>query len=223
MPEFKNIIIGAGGVLTKQGIWSGTLSSFDNDTPIEQSPLGTPVYDNITLGSINDKESNKYLDIAGNEQSFVAMKFNEVLLDVSNTKRIISTPVRGRDGDIKQYISRGDYSILISGKVSGGYNQFKGTWFPVASVGRKYFPERELKWLIDICKAGFSVPISSAYLNNIFGINKIVITNYQLTQEEGNRYSQRFEINCLSDRDVILEFTEEQVNDSEQLNNILGV
>ena len=148
---------------------------------------------------------------------------NQVLLDVSGTNNVVSQPIQGRNGTIKQYISQGDFSITIRGTISGRYDQSKKKWESPRTLGINYHPKEELKLLYDICKAGYSIPIISNYLNDIAGIDNIVITDYNTPQREGGRYSQVFEINALSDKEVILEFTEEQVNDSEQLRTILGL
>ena len=229
MADFKNIqqntggkALGAGITIVKQRIFKTVFTQNDlsQDTPIESSYLGTPIYDNVVLGSINDKSANNYFNILGEQKSYKAIKFNEVLMDVSMTKNIISTPIRGRNGTIKQYIGDGDYSILISGTISGKYNESTGAW---TNINGNYFPGIELRNMIQICKAGYSIPVNSDFLNIIFGIDRIVITDYRLSQVEGGRYSQPFEINCMSDSEAVLEFTQEEISDSEQLKTILGV
>ena len=193
-----------------------------DDVPDEVSPLGTLVYDSVTLGSTTDKSKNNYLNNLGKKESYEPLKFIEVLLDVSMIKNVVSTPIQGKDGIIKQYISEGDYSILISGKISGQYSQSTNNWKSVRDVSTNYFPETELKTLIAICKVGYHIPVKSTYLNEICGIKYIVINDYKLPQAEGSRNNQSFEIICVSDKDNILEFTEEQVMDSEQLKYILN-
>jgi len=219
----KNTPIGAGRSIVKQSIFTSALKRLELDTPIDVSYLGTPIYDNITFGSLQDKTANNYLDITGKKQTFTPLRLNEVLIDASMTKNVSSSVVRGRNGTIKQYISRGDFSILISGKISGQYDEITGKWSSSRKLKGNYFPEKEMQILVEIGNAGYAIPISSSYLNNICGVDSIVITDYRLTQTEGGRYSQNFEINCLSDKDAILTFTEEEVNDSEKLNTILGL
>lgn len=220
----KEIIIngiGFGLDKTKQAILQETLKTTNNDSPLESSVLGTPVYDNIILGNLTTE--NIYLDILGEERSFPGLKMNQVLIEASGTNNVVPQPLQGRDGTIKQYISQGDFSILIRGTISGKYNTSNGKWESAKTVGVNYHPKEELRLLIDICKAGYSIPVISDYLNDIIGVDNIVITDYNMPQSEGGRYSQVFEINALSDREDILEFTEEQVNDNEQLRNILGL
>lgn len=206
---------------TKQTILKQTLAAVDNDSPLESSVLGTPVYDNIVLGNLTSE--NIFLDILGQEQSFPGLKMNQVLIEASGVNNVVSQAIQGRDGTIKQYISKGDFNITIRGTISGGYNPNTGKWFSLRDVGVNYHPKRELRLLIDICKAGYSIPVISDYLNDIIGVDNIVITDYSMPQSEGSRYSQVFEINAVSDIDTILDFTEEQVNDNEKLRNILGL
>jgi hypothetical protein len=201
--------------LVKTQILKRTIPNLNNDTPSHTSYLGTPVYDSLVLGNLN--EENTYINILNEEVDFMPIRFDEVLLDVSLIKNIVNTPIPGRNGTIKQYISDNDYSIYITGSISGKWNGSR--W----SKNGVYYPEQEMQNLINICKAGYMIPVTSNFLNNIYGIDNIAIADYRMSQVEGGRYSQAFEINALSDSDIILEFTEEDVEDSETLNTILGV
>jgi len=227
--RFNNIggtLVGASTNLVKIQILREVLDKKNAITldaiPDDISPLGTPIYDSVTFGSTTNKGSNNYLDIQGNKVSYNPLKLIEVLVDVSMTRNIVSTSIQGKNGTIKQYISDGDYSILITGTISGKYDSDFDQWESVKVVSNNYFPEQELKTLIFICKAGYQIPIYSKFLNEIFGINHVVITDYRFPQIEGGRNNQSFEINCMSDKNNILEFTQEQVEDSEQLINILN-
>ena len=210
-----NQLTGNAVSLVKTQVLKRTIPGLDSDVRTHNSYLGTPVYDSLTLGNLG--EENVYIDILGQDVDYAAIRFDEVLLDVSLIKNIVSTPVQGRNGTIKQYISDNDYSIYITGKISGRWNG--SNW----SKNGNYYPEQELQNFVNICKAGYMIPVTSNFLNNIFGIDNIVISDYRNTQVEGGRYSPTFEINAMSDSDIILEFTEEDVNDSETLNSILGI
>lgn len=205
------------GQAAKTKIYQSSLKNIISDTPSHISYLGTPVYDSVTIGDLDDRNKNKYFDLLGNEISFSPIRFDDVLLDVSLVKNIVSTPIQGRNNTIKQYISDGDFNIMITGRISGKWDG--QSW----NMNGQYYPEFELKILADICKAGYSLPIESKFLNNIFSVDKIVISDYKMTQIEGGRYSQSFELNCMSDEDVILEFTEEDVSNDETLSDILNV
>jgi len=208
-------ITGAGVSLVKTQLLKKVLPNLESDTGTHTSYLGTTVYDSLVLGELN--ETNTYINILGEGVEYAPIRFNEVLLDVSMIRNIVSTAVQGRNSTIKQYISDSDYSILVNGRISGKWNG--STW----SKNGQYYPEQEIQNLVNICKAGYMIPVTSNYLNNIFGIEHIVIQDYRLAQSEGGRYSQVFELNCLSDQDVILEFTEEDVNNEETLDYILNV
>lgn len=200
----------------KTKIYQKTLQNISTDLPTHNSYLGTPVYDSLTIGEL--EEENKYVDLLGNEVKYTPLRFDEVLLDVSMVKNIVSTPIQGRNSTIKQYISDGDFNILVTGRISASWNG--KNW---EKKYGEYYPEMDIKWLVDICKAGYALPVTSNFLNSIFGIDLMVINDYRLVQSEGGRYSQVFELNCLSDKEVILEFTEEDVNDDETLASILNV
>lgn len=205
---------------TKQLVLQQTLSTVNYDPPNEASMLGTPVYDNIVLGKL---DGNLFLDITGETDAYSGFKINQVLIEVSGTNNVVTQPIQGRNGTIKQYISQGDLSILIRGTISGRYNPSTNKWESAKKLGVNYHPKEELRRLINICKVGNSIPVTSDFLNDIMGVDDIVITDFNMPQTEGGRYSQVFEISALSDRENILDFTEEEVNDTEQLRNILGL
>lgn len=189
------------------------------DSSDAKSYLGTPVFDTITLGNLSNKSQNSYIDILGEQKTFEPIRIYNAILEVTQTKNIINTPIQGRNGTIKQYISDGDFLITLNGRVSGVYDNVTGQW----SYDSKKFPQQGVKSIIDICKVNANISVSSFFLYELFGITDVVITDYSFFQREGNRNEQLFTINMLSDSDAILEFTEEQVNESEFLNTILNV
>ena len=65
------------------------------------SMLGTPVFADMILQ--NDSKGSLKLQLLW------------VLLEVTQTKIIIKTPVQGRNGTVKEYISDGDYIVNIRG------------------------------------------------------------------------------------------------------------
>lgn len=189
------------------------------DEPEAMSYLGTPVYDTFTFGNLTDTSENSYINILGERTEFSPIRIYNAILSVSQTKNIVSQAIQGRNGTIKQYISEGDFVISLNGKVSGVYNTANNTW----DYNSRKFPETGTKAIKDICAVNANIDVSSAFLQQVFDITNVVITDYSFTQREGNRNEQMFNVNMLSDSDTLLEFTEEQANDQDFLNDLLNV
>lgn len=193
-------------------------TSYQNDEPEATSMLGTPVYDTITLGNLSDKSQNNYINILGEQTSFDPIRIHNAILEVSVTKNIVSSQPNGRNGTIKQYISRGDFSVTLNGRVAGLYDNETAKW----TTNSNKFPQAGVKTIADICDVNANIDVSSFFLQEIFGITQVVIIDYNFFQREGYRNEQMFMIDMLSDSDTVLEFTEEEAQDNEFLNFILG-
>lgn len=120
--------------------------------------------------------------------SYDGLNFIACLITVQMSKTIIKTPIQGRDGTVKEYISDGDYHINIKG---------------VFTESNGVYPEEEVKTLKEICQAKSSIAVVSAWLQQ-FDITDIVIDNYSFPQKEGFYNTQIFEINAISDAPIEL-------------------
>lgn len=191
---------------------------FDTDDYDAVSYLGTAVFDTFTFGNITDRSQNAYINILGERTEFDPIVIYQAILTVTRTKNIVNTQPNGKNGTIKQYISAGDYLITLQGRVSGVYDNETAEW----NYSSRKFPQEGASIIKNICDVNANIEVSSNFLQ-LFGITKVVITDQNLYQREGIRNEQMFEINMLSDEDVILEFTEEDVEDTEFLKSILGL
>lgn len=196
--------------------FKGAVTEIDEKEAV--SYLGTPVFDTFSFGNLSDRTKNSYINILGERVEFDPIVIYQSILTISRTKNIISTQPTGKDGTIKQYINAGDYSITMQGRISGVYDNDKGEWVS----GSQKFPEESAAIIKNICDVNANIEVSSKFLQ-LFGITKVVITDQNLFQREGIRNEQMFEINMLSDEDAILEFSEEDVEDTEFLKSILGI
>lgn len=127
----------------------------------------------------------------------------ECIVTINQEKNIVSTPMQGRDGTIKEYISDGDYTITIDAAVSN-YNESD----PETS---KSYPIEKIKTLIGFLKLKESFEVQSDFLT-LFGIYNIVVKSYGMVQEtHSNR--QSFQIQCLSDTPYEIKILEDaQIN-----------
>jgi Domain of unknown function (DUF6046) len=120
------------------------------------------------------------------------VRLDTVLIEVTQTRNIVSTAVQGRDGTVKEYISDGDYSISMKGALVAR----DADVYPAVGI-RALHTQLVKKRQIDIV---------SDYLR-LFGIYSIVVTDYKFPQQEGFHNVQLFEINAVSDvpEELVLE------------------
>ena len=63
-----------------------------------RSALGTPVQSNIII------QGGSYTTFEGIVQTWQTMRFDAVLIAVSQAKKIVKTEIAGRNGTVKEYI-----------------------------------------------------------------------------------------------------------------------
>jgi len=173
-------------VLFKQGIGTKAIQEDYGFIPqgAASSQLGNFVFSNLEFpGPI------KYTDpITGRIIRVEATTIETVLFNVSQTKNIITTPIAGRNGTVKEYISDGDFNINIKG---------------VLTAPNGVYPKNEVDNLINILRAPQSIKISSWFLS-MFGIYDAVVSDFNIVQIEGSQSYQPFQINLMSDEPIEL-------------------
>lgn len=148
------------------------------------SILGTPVFSDLKL------TSTRHIDFAlGPEDVSETVHLLWALVEVQQNKNIVKTKVQGRDGEVKEYISDGDYSITIRGAF--------------ADTFKKSYPKDAVKKLIRMCKVKEALKVTSEYLL-MFDVHQLVIESFRFSQEEGKQNIQKFELHCSSDEPLIL-------------------
>lgn len=158
-----------------------------------KSKLGTPVFSDLNISAIeyvdpqNPDRVIKSQGI-GDPSDSNLFRIDTVLFTVDMTKNIILTPIQGRPGTIKEFISDGDYHVNIRGVLTG--------------VNGEY-PKDAFRILMDILKAPIALDVNSWYLSQL-GIFQIVVTDFQVNQPEAMLNTQPFEINCISETPVEL-------------------
>jgi hypothetical protein len=145
------------------------------------SQLGTPVYSNVIFnaGQVFASNGNKI-------NSWEDFRIDDVLFQVSQGKKIVTTEIQGRDGTVKEYIGLDDFQVQITGRLNGKYN---------------VNPKEQTKQLKEILDAGQPLAITNWWLQNL-GITDIVVQNYSFEQTEGEYSTQYFTINAISDKVV---------------------
>ena len=187
------------------------------EEPNKKSYLNTPVYNYLAIGDPDNITGNNYINLLGEQVRFEPIVLFDIIMSVTQTKNIVKTAIKGRNGTIKEFISDGDYEINITGKLSGQYIPKKGNWEALDD-----YPEDAIKRLVQLCKIPAPLPVASNFFEP-YGIDNVVINDYSFPQREGYRKEQTFTINMSSDDDVFLEFSESDINDAEKLSTILNV
>lgn len=198
---------GFGLPLVQRAIIAGKVAAQDADKKESISIFGTPVYGTVffkqpeyTVYNFNP-DTREYIEntvgpsLGENTQGGLIIE--NCIIDVNQTKNIITTDVIDYPGTVKEYIADGDYAITIRGFVS--------------TQSPDLFPIDDVKTLENYLKAPVALSITSAFLNDVFGIDTVVVQNYNLSQQQGLRNVQYFQINCLSDSPFVILETEPDV------------
>lgn len=169
-------------------------SAFNTAQPLEVntqvSPEGNPSFlaANDLLGG--DWLTSLALRYDDEDLEFV---FDECVLSIDQTKNIVKTPMPGKDGTVKEYISKGDYIITAS---AGILNE----------MGDHTYPLDQLKTLADLLELDKTLDIQSDLLD-VFDITGVVVEGFRLVQEtHTNR--QALQIDLISDEPFIIELSD---------------
>jgi hypothetical protein len=139
------------------------------------SVLGTPIFSQITFRQ-NNKDAGFTLPDCP-------------LIEISTSKTIIETPIQGRNGTVKEYISANDYTITIRGIL-------------INNESDKY-PFDLVDDLHKIYKLNTALMVTNTILN-MLDINQVVMKELKFMESEGYSHIQPFNIECVSDETLEL-------------------
>lgn len=169
------------------------------DDPLQSSKdpapgqFGLPIFTNLEF------EFGNYQDLnTGEVIQYNPVRLDTVLMTVSMTKNVITTPIQGRSGTVKEFVNDGDFEIDVKGVLIG--------------EGQREYPEQQMEELIRILTVPDTLEITSEYLTNfgvispggVEGISQVVITDFNFPQREGFRNAQLFQFKMLSDTPIEL-------------------
>jgi hypothetical protein len=193
---------GFGLPLVQRAIVAGNNLNIKTDTPDATSLLGTPIYGTLfiempeyTTYEFNDF-TNEYVQapniLATNTAASAAKGFflNGVIIDATVNKTIIKTDVIDLKGTVKEYIGESDMSITIRGYV--------------ASQNPDEYPDDDARLIKSYSSAPVSLKVTNDFLNNILGVTQIVVESCQMSQQQGLRNVQYFQLSCVSDIDFTI-------------------
>jgi len=157
--------------------------AYTPEPSVATSYLGTPVFTQIIF------PAGEYQTQAGQAVSYPRVVLQTVLADVAMTRNIVTTPVQGADGTVKEYISDGDFAVVIKGALvnESGFDR----------------PTDQVNDLISLIGAKTALPVVSDYLQ-MFGIHNLVIMDWSMPQPEGMPNTQPFELRCPSDKPLAI-------------------
>ena len=164
-------------------------SKEENRVTGSQSNLGSAVFSNLIFKARTYKD-NDLKDVTTFEDDVI---LDCVLFDVAQSKTIITTPIQGFNGTVKEFISDGDYTLNIKGVINGTKNGV--------------YPLTQAKNLFEALKSPIELEVTSWYLNELFGITHVVVTDFQYNQVQGNQTAVIYEIQAISDRPIELFLT----------------
>ncbi|SMC75399.1 DUF6046 domain-containing protein [Chryseobacterium sp. YR221] len=139
-------------------------------------------------------------------------EFVDCIITVNQEKNIVSTALQGRDGTIKEYISKGDFNISIILGIVNYADIYIPNAIPGLAIETTYasaeYPLERIRKFHEVLASDETLGVSSDFLS-IFKINSAVVKSYSLEQETfGNRQSIKIEM--LSDYPYEIQLKEQQ-------------
>lgn len=200
---------GFGLPLVQRALIAANNFNIKTDKPDGTSSLGTSVYGTLfiempeyTTYEYNDI-TNEYVEtpnfLASNKVNgeTQGLFLNGVIIDATVNKTIVKTEVIDLKGTVKEYMGESDLTITIRGFV--------------ASQNPDEYPDDDARLIKSYSSAPVSLKVTSDFLNNILGVSQIVIESCQMSQQQGLRNVQYFQLNCVSDIDYTISKTTKDV------------
>jgi hypothetical protein len=166
--------------------WYGDIQPEPADEAEFTSYLGTPVFSPLEFLKTSGTSAENSLDVGeqrGNSETL--LRIDTCLITVTQPRNIVKTPIQGRNGTVKEYISDGDFEVNIKGVIISPY--------PIV------YPEDDVKLFIELMGLPKQIPVASKFLQ-MFSITDLVIENYNIAEKLGSRNEVPFEISAVSDK-----------------------
>jgi hypothetical protein len=110
-------------------------------------------------------------------------------IEVTRQNTIVATPLQGRNGTVKEYISAQDWVITVRGSIQTQDNEI--------------YPVSDIRKLVKLLGNADKIEVNSEYLA-LFDIHTIVLESDNYPQGEAQQNVQNFELRFLSDEDISL-------------------
>lgn len=150
--------------------------------PDDEGFLGHPVWQSLVLKAQGDGENE-------------GLVLKSVIMEISQQRNIVSTAMAGKDGTVKEYVSKGDYLVKITGLVTA--NTTNET------------PYDQMKEMANYLEKPEALKAESSKLLKAFGITNLVCENYNFGNIQGMLNVRPFEANFISDDPIELTLLDE--------------
>jgi len=211
---------GFGLPLVQRALIAANNFNIKTDKPDGKSLYGTPMYGTLfiqrpeyTTFEYNDF-TNEYVETPNplasnksfgtlnvapgiNTEGAQGLFLNGVIIDATVNKTIVKTEVIDLKNTVKEYMGESDLTITIRGYV--------------ATQNPDEYPDDDARLIKSYSSAPVSLKVTSDFLNNILGVSQIVIESCQMSQQQGLRNVQYFQLNCVSDIDYTISKTTKDV------------
>lgn len=158
--------------------WSGpsTINTIQPAAPITAPEYwyGRYVLTRLTIGTDSEGEE---------------LTLSDAVVAVTRTNHIVNTTLVGRAGTVKEHVGAADYDMNIA----VGLQALDGD-----NIADEY-PAELLRTMVELLEKEQTLRVESEFLS-IFGINRIAIKSYSLTQDTASNY-QELTISAVSDED----------------------
>lgn len=141
--------------------------------------FGMPLWDTVTLKGLS------YENFEGQSVNLKDFTLDIALIDTYRDRHIPITPITGRDGDVKEMMSNGDWIITINGSLIN----------PLSNTP----PEQLVRALNAFCTSEVEIEVNSTVLSYL-DIFSIVIMKPRFIQRIGARNVIDYELECRSER-----------------------
>ena len=206
----KTLAKGFGLPIVQRAIIAANNLNIVTDKPDATSLLGTPVYGTLFIEKPEyttfeyNEFTNEYVEtpnfLASNTPASAGTQglfLNGVIIDATVNKTIIKTEIIDYKGTVKEYIGESDMSITIRGYVS--------------TQNPDQYPDDDARLIKSYASAPVPLKVVNSFLNDILGVNQIVVESCQLSQQQGLRNVQYFQWTCVSDIDFTISKTTKDV------------
>lgn len=167
--------------------------------PVEKvgvSQLGTPVKSNIVFEEIQ-YETREGLQEKLKDPNVPEgyLRLDDAIFMAENQKEIKRTKVPGSNGTVTEYISDGDYSVRISGKL--------------VNMETDQRPKKLIKKLERVCAAEVPIQITCPFLN-LLGIDQIVVKSRRIEEERGMANQVSFQLEAYAEETPVADINKIQ-------------
>lgn len=175
---------------------SGLYNAAEPVEKVGTSALGTPVKSNIVFKEISyETREGVTEELRDPDVPEGYLRLDDAIFMAENQKEIKRTKVPGSNGTVTEYISDGDYSVRISGKL--------------VNMDSDNRPQELMKKLERVCAAEVPIEITCPFLN-ILGIDQVVIKSRRIEEERGMANQVSFQIEAYAEETPVADINKIQ-------------